>query len=165
MCEIFEQVPEYATEWFSLVCSNTGECRLFDAYFKCMLPDDTQLQKLLELTKGDREAAEERQEDLLHLGVAILAAFTFIPLNVPYKAQVQKIKVSKYLSSKLLEPFNLTFTENWLVFLRHPTSCINVLKALYSLCMANPSMCLYISKKNVLMTAIYDILSDKVCSS
>lgn len=127
-----------------------------------MLPDDIQLQKLIEITKGDKEAAEERQEDLLHLGVAILAAFTYVPLNVSFKAQVQKIKVSRFLSKKLLEPSNLTFTKNWLVFLRHPTSCINVLKALYSLCMSNQNMCLYIAKQNAQISAIYDILSEKI---
>lgn len=162
MCEIFEQMPEYGNEWFSLVCSATNDTHLFDSYFKCMLPDETQLQKLIELTKGDRDLAEERQEDLLHLGVAILAAFTYVPLNVSSKAQALKYKVSKFLASKLLEPSNLTFTENWLVFLRHPTSCINVLKALYSTCMSSSSMCLFLSKSITHMTALYDILSDKI---
>ena len=87
-----------------------------------MLPDENQLKKLIEITKGDREIAEERQEDLLHLGVAILAAFTYVPLNVSPQSQIQKIRVSKVVSAKLLELNNLTFTENWLIFLRHPTS-------------------------------------------
>jgi fused len=162
LCEIFEQIPEYGTDWFSLVCTTTNETNLFDAYFKCMLPDETQLQKLIELTKGDRDLAEERQEDLLHLGVAILAAFTYIPLNITIKAQALKFKVSKFLAAKLLEISNLTFTENWLVFLRHPTSCINVLKALYSTCMSSSNMCLFLSKSNTHMNALYDILSEKI---
>ena len=142
----------------------TSEIHLFDSYFQCMLPDETQLQKLMELTKGDRDLAEERQEDLLHLGVAILAAFTYVPLNLSSAAQAQKYKVSKYLSSKLLEASNQTFTENWLIFLRHPTSCINVLKALYSMCMSNPAMCLFVSKRASHMSALYDILAEKVSS-
>ena len=162
LCEIFEQIPEYGSEWFSLVCSTTNETNLFDAYFRCMLPDEMQLQKLIELTKGDRDLAEERQEDLLHLGVAILAAFTYIPLNVTFKAQALKFRVSKFLAGKLLETTNLTFTENWLVFLRHPTSCINVLKALYSTCMSSSNMCLYLSKSNIHMNGLYDILSEKI---
>ena len=162
LCEIFEQMPEYGHEWFSLVCSATNDTHLFDSYFKCMLPDETQLQKLIELTKGDRDLAEERQEDLLHLGVAILAAFTYVPLNVTFKAQSLKYKVSKFLAEKLLETSNLTFTENWLVFLRHPTSCINVLKALYSTCMSSSSMCLFLSKSTAHMNALSDILSEKI---
>lgn len=126
-----------------------------------MLPDENQLKKLTELT-GDRALAEERQEDMLHLGVAILAAFTYVPLNVSQQAQSHKLKVSKYLSQKLLEASNITFTENWLIFLRHPTSSINVLKALYSLCMSNSSMCLYIAKSESHMSAICDILSEKI---
>lgn len=130
-----------------------------------MLPDESQLKTLMTLTKGDRNLAEEIQEDFLHLGVAILAAFTYVPLNVSIKIQAQKARVSKYLSGKLLEPANLKFTENWLVFLRHPTSSINVLKALYSICMASPQFCVYISKKETHMNALYEILSEKVTYS
>lgn len=153
-------MPEHGIEWFDHVCSS--ECTIFDAYFKCMLPDENQLRKLIELTKGDREIAEERQEDLLHLGVAILAAFTYVPLNVSLQAQAQKIRVSRLVGAKLLESNNLTFTENWLIFLRHPTSSVNVLKALYSLCMASPSMCLYLAKSEIHMNALCDILSEKI---
>jgi hypothetical protein len=160
LCEIFEQVPEYGNEWFNYLCSN--ECSLFEAYFKCMLPDENQLKKLIDLTSGDRDIAEERQEDMLHLGVAILAAFTYVPLNVTNEAQAFKLKVSKFLSNKLLEVTNLTFTENWLIFLRHPTSSVNVLKALYSLCMSNSSVCLYLAKNENHMNALYDILSEKI---
>ena len=160
LCEIFEHVPEYSVEWFNYLCSS--ECTIFDAYFRCILPDENQLKKLIEITKGDREIAEERQEDLLHLGVAILAAFTYVPLNVSPQSQIQKIRVSKVVSAKLLELNNLTFTENWLIFLRHPTSSVNVLKALYSLCMANPSMCLYLAKSEMHMSALCDILSEKI---
>ena len=84
-------MPEYGTEWFNYACSN--ECGLFNAYFKCMIPDDSQLQKLIELTKGDRTMAEERQEDILHLGVAILAAFTYLPIHIPEEAEEFKFKV------------------------------------------------------------------------
>lgn len=127
-----------------------------------MLPDEKQLKKLTELLNGDRSLAEERQEDLLHLGVAILAAFTYVPLNVSLKSQNQKFKVSKFISQKLLESNNLNFTENWLVFLRHPTSSINVLKSLYSLCMANPNICLYLSKNVAHLNTLCDIITDKV---
>ena len=91
LCETFEQMPEYGSEWFNYACSN--ECALFNAYFKCMIPDDLQLQKLIELTKGDRTLAEERQEDILHLGVAILAAFTYLPIHIPEEAEEFKFKV------------------------------------------------------------------------
>jgi hypothetical protein len=59
-----------------------------------MLPDETQLQKLTELTQGDRTLAEERQEDILHLGVAILAAFTYLPIHIPEEAEEFKFKVN-----------------------------------------------------------------------
>lgn len=91
LCENFEQLPEYGAEWFNFACSN--ECQLFNAYFKCMLPDDVQLQKLTELMDNDRLMAEERQEDILHLGVAILAAFTYLPLHVPTESEALKSKV------------------------------------------------------------------------
>lgn len=131
-----------------------------------MQPDEAQMLKLIEAAaQGDRNLAEEMQEDFLHLGVAILAAFTYVPLNVSIKTQAQKHKVSKYLSAKLLEPVNLKFTENWLVFLRHPTSCINVLKGLYSMCMVNANICLFVSKRTILMEALLDILAEKVQKS
>lgn len=94
LCETFEQLPEYGCEWFNYACSS--ECNLFNAYFKCMLPDEAQLQKLIEATKCDRTAAEERQEDILHLGVAILAAFTYLPLHVPEEAEEFKYKVEEH---------------------------------------------------------------------
>ena len=162
MCEIFEQAANNAHDLFSLIRSTKTECRLLDAYFQCMLPDEQQLHKLVELTGGDRAAAEERQEDVLHLGVAILAAFTYVPLGVTSRAQAQKHRISQFVASKLLDASNLTFTENWLVFLRHPTSCINVIKALYGLCMASPQMCLYLAKSEAHMNAIYDILSEQI---
>ncbi len=140
---------------------------------------------MIDLTKCDRIVAEERQEDILHLGVAILAAFTFVPIHVPDKAEIFKyrvrpghysysrlfaliprfylnLKMSSFLAKKLLENSNSTFTENWLVFLRHPTSCNNVLKALYSFCVANVDMCMLISKNPCHMNALYDILAGKV---
>lgn len=159
LCEIFEQMPEYSTDWFNYVCSS--ECKIFEAYFKCMLPDENQLKKLTELTNGDHEVAEERQEDILHLGVAVLAAFTYVPLNVSHKAQIHKMSVSKHISEKLLEALNSAFTENWLLFLRHPNSSINVLKALYSMCMANPNICMYLAKNDLHINALCDILSEK----
>ena len=164
MCEIFEQTPEYGDEWFSSICGSKGssECKIMDAYIKSMLPDETQLQKLIELTKGDRNEAEERQEDLLHLGVAILAALTYVPLNVSPKSQIQKYKMSKFISKKIIDPSNIVFIENWLLFLRHPTSCINVLKALYCLCLANPNICLYLSRNPHHMNSLYDIIFEKV---
>jgi hypothetical protein len=159
LCEIFEQAPNYASEFFSLVIRPDNH--LFNSYIKCMVPEEAQLLKLIELTKGDRILAEERQEDLLHLGVAILAAFTFVPLNCSPRSAVQKYKVSKYLAAKLLDHANMRFTENWLIFLKHSTSCINVLKAVYSLCLASQPICLYLAKNQIAMNAIYDILSDK----
>lgn len=164
MCEIFEQLPEYSSEWYLMSCDSTSvsDFDLFQAYFKCMLPDENQLKNLIDLTKGDRNLAEEIQEDFLHLGVAVLAAFTFVPLNVSDKLQTQKSKVSKHISVKLLDTANLGFTENWLTFLKHPTSSINVLKALYSLCMANSNMCAYIAKNQTHLNALCEIFSEKV---
>jgi hypothetical protein len=127
-----------------------------------MLPSERQLAKLIELAKGDQQVAEERQEDLLHLGVALLAAFTYVPLNVSSKSQVQKFKVSLHLAEKFLLPGNHEFAENWLSFLRHPTSSINVLKSLYSMCMASSNMCLYLSKNVEHLSTLSDIVTDKV---
>ncbi len=84
-------MPEYGTDWFTFASSN--ECTLFGTYFKIMLPDDNQVKKMIEFTKCDRAVAEERQEDILHLGVAILAAFTYVPIHVPDKAEVFKYRV------------------------------------------------------------------------
>jgi hypothetical protein len=127
-----------------------------------MIPDESQLKKLTELTKGDSTIAEERQEDLLHLGIATLAAFSYVPLHASSKSQTQKFKLSKYLSQRLIEPENIKFTENWLLFLRHPTSSINVLKSLYSFCMADLNMCIYLSKNLMHMNTICDIITEKV---
>ena len=127
-----------------------------------MNQDDAQLKKLIEFANGDTNLAQEIQEDFVHLGIAILAALTYVPLNVTNKTQIQKLKVSKFIAGKLIEPYNLGFTENWLLFLKHPNSCINVLKAVYSLCTASPQMCLFISKKSSIMNLrqlILDIIS------
>jgi hypothetical protein len=61
----------------------------------------------------------------------------------------------------LLEGANINFTDNWLVFLRHPTSCNNVIKALYSLCMASVDICAFVSKNPSHMEAIYNIMAGK----
>ncbi|CAF0816845.1 unnamed protein product, partial [Brachionus calyciflorus] len=160
LCEIMEQHPNEANDWYGYVCSS--ESTLFDAYIKCMFQDESQLKQIIDFTNGDRKLAEEVQDEFIQLCVAILAAFTYVPLNVSNKTQIQKLKVSKYLANKLMEPYSLNFTDNWLVFLRHPTSCINVLKALYSMCSASPQMCLFVSKKGSIMNTLFDILSEKV---
>lgn len=160
LCEILEQHPDEANDWYGYICS--PDSTLFDSYIKCMSQDESQLKKLIEFANGDTNLAQELQEDFVHLGIAILAALTYVPLNVTNKTQIQKLKVSKYISGKLIEPYNLSFTENWLVFLRHPSSCINVLKALYSLCTASPQMCLFASKRSSLMNSLFDILSEKI---
>lgn len=164
MCEIFEQLPAFSTEWYSLACNEASSenADFFQAYFKCMQPDDLQMKSLLELTQGDRKLADDLQEDFLHLGVAILAAFTFVPLNVGERIQVQKSRVSKHVAAKLLHPSNLNFTHNWLVFLRHPSSSINVLKALYSLCLVSPNMCSFVAKSETHFNALAEIFTEKV---
>lgn len=174
MCEIFEQLPTYASEWYTLVCNNEGAHQppasaihdnsvdFFQAYFKCMLPDDLQMKALLEFAQGDRKLADEMQEDFLHLGVAILAAFTFVPLNVSERVQAQKSRVSKHVAAKILQPANMSFTHNWLVFLRHPTSSINVLKALYSLCLVSPNVCAFVAKSENHFNSLCEIFSQKV---
>jgi hypothetical protein len=166
LCEIYEQVPDYATEWYSLVCSQ-NEKNLFDSYFKCMLnimDIKTNLNNdLIEMANGDENLANEIREDFIHLGIAIMAAFTYIPVNCAQKTQAQKLSVCKYVSAKLLDAKNMKFTETWLSFgMRHPTSCINVLKALYALCLSSSEMCLLLSKRSDELSALYDILSDKV---
>lgn len=70
--------------------------------------------------------------------------------------------MSLFLSKKLLDNSNVTFTNNWLVFLRHPTSCANVMKALYSICAVSVDMCMFLSKHVAHLEAIYDIISEKV---
>jgi hypothetical protein len=127
-----------------------------------MIRDDFQLKKLIEMNNDDVNTAEERHQEIVHLGFAVLAAFTFVPLNLSAKSSSQKYEISKYLSEKLLDPSNRQFIESWLSFLKHPTSCINVLKAVYSLCLASPSVCLYLAKSSVQMNAIYEILAEKV---
>ncbi len=127
-------------------------------------PSPAQLAQLTTLADNDPAAAQERQEDLLHLGVALLAALTFVPLGVSQAAQASKVTVSTRLAQKLLEPAHSSFTEAWLAYLRHPTSSVNVLKSLYSLCMASPHMCLYVSRNLSHLSSLCDIVTDK-CQS
>ncbi|RNA34061.1 Serine threonine- kinase 36 [Brachionus plicatilis] len=159
LCEILEQHPDDGNDWYGHVCSL--ESNLFDAFFKCMQQDEAELKKLIDFT-GNRNAAQDIQEDFFHLGVAILAAFTYVPLNVSNKTQIQKLKVSKFLANKIMDLLNSSFAEKWLGFLRHPGSCINVLKAVYSLCMASPKMCIFISKNSTAINSLFDILSEKI---
>lgn len=165
MCEIFEQLPfQYTADWYALVCNETPAdgVDFFQTYFKCMLPDDVQMKSLLQVTGGDRKLADEMQEDFLHLGVAILAAFTFVPMNVSDKVPTLKSRVSRLVAGKILQPANASFTHNWLVLLRHPLSSINVLKALYSLCMASPAMCAFVAKSENHFGALCEIFCEKV---
>ena len=127
--------------------------------------DNDELKNLIVQTNGDKDLAEEIQEDFFHLGIAMLAAFTFVPINVSKKTQTQKEKISKIIANKLLEQCNLTFAENWLKFLKHPTSCINVLKALYHLCMSSVKICLFVSKNKATVNTLIDILSENVIYS
>lgn len=159
MCEILEQHPDDGKDWYGHVCSE--ESNLFDAFFKCFHQDEQELQKLIDFA-GNRNAAQEIQEDFFHLAIAILAAFTYVPLNVSNKTQIQKLKVSKFLANKLMDMLNTSFTEKWLSFLKHPGSCINVLKAVYSLCMASPKMCVFLTKNNTVMNYLFDVLSEKI---
>lgn len=154
-----EQHPDDGNVWYGHVCSQ--ESNFFDAFFKCMHQDDADLKKLIDFS-GNRSAAQEIQEDFFHLGVAILAAFTYVPLNVSNKTQIQKLKVSKFIANKLMDLLNSNFTEKWLSFLRHPGSCINVLKAIYSLCIASPKMCIFITKNSSAMNSLFDVLSEKI---
>ncbi len=127
-------------------------------------PTPTQLAQLTALTNNDPATAQERQEDLVHLGIALLAALTFVPLGVSQLAQDSKVSISNRLAQRLLEPAQSSFTEAWLGYLRHPTSSVNVLKSLYSLCMASPFMCLHISRNLTHLTSLFDIITDK-CQS
>lgn len=97
----------------------------------------------------------------MHLGVALLAAFTFVPLGVTLEAQAHKVRVSRHLAGRLLQPHHSSFTVDWLTFLRHPTSAVNVLKSLYSMCMASGDMCLHVSRDLAHLSALCDLATDK----
>jgi hypothetical protein len=109
------------------------------------------------------ELDQGNDEDFLNVGVALLAAFTYIPISMPPKSINLKYKVGKLLADNLLEKTNLKFTEKWLLLLRHPTSCINVVKALYSLCISSTEMCKFIANRSAEIDKLLDILQEKVC--
>jgi hypothetical protein len=102
----------------------------------------------------------ERRDDLLHLGVALLAAFTYVPLSLGLKSLAQKFQTSMRISTRLVA--NVSFMRLWLAYLAHPSSCINVLKALYSMCMCSREVCLCIAANKEAVNALCDILSEKV---
>lgn len=148
MCEVFEQAPDFSDDWFNAVCGSDETNSLFGAFF--------QHTKLTATEEG------QEGEDYAHLGTALLAAFNYVPVGAPKKLKAQKQSVSRNLSAKLLEPGNAAFIDNWLALLRHPTSCINVLKAMYPMCMSSPAMCAFIARREQDMTNLFDLLSEKV---
>jgi hypothetical protein len=102
----------------------------------------------------------EKRDDLLHLGVALLAAFSYVPLVLGFKSLAQKFQTSMHISTRLVA--NQSFMPFWLSYLRHPSSCINVLKAMYSMCMCSREVCSYIASSKDTIIGLCDILSEKV---
>lgn len=73
------------------------------------------------------EEASNRLFDTVDLAVACLAALTYVPLDVTNQATLLgKAKVAEALGSILCKM--KAAAEDYLLFLRHPTTCVNVLK-------------------------------------
>jgi hypothetical protein len=160
---VYELHADYSDKWFAYFSNSSDHNSLLDAFFAMV--NNKNIISAIEPTKeGSMADEDEAEQDFFHLCVAVLAALTYVPCYLSKKSYAQKCSVARVVCEKLLENTYSTFTEKWFLYLRHPTSCINSIKTVYSLCMASARMCEFIASQSGLMELLLDILSGKVAN-
>ncbi|KAF6036508.1 STK36 [Bugula neritina] len=139
----------------------TNYHHILKSLLRCCHRDDTFI-KSFQAEKGvTEEEASNRLFDTVDLAVACIAALTYLPLDVKNPATISgKSKVAEALGTIISKKRELS--ADYLLFLRHPTTCVNVLKALYMTTQNSLSFCEYFGNEEDHIQSLFTILTGAV---
>ncbi|XP_067934928.1 serine/threonine-protein kinase 36-like [Watersipora subatra] len=160
LCEMMDKNITTLPEKF-LVGIATDYSHILLSLIKCCHRDDTFI-KSFQAEKGvTEEEASNRLFDTVDLAVACIAALTYLPLDVKNPATVKgKSKVAEVLGTIICKKKSLA--EDYLLFLRHPTTCVNILKALYNTAQNCVPFCEFFGKEETHVQSLFTILTGAV---
>ncbi|XP_052801977.1 serine/threonine-protein kinase 36-like isoform X1 [Mya arenaria] len=167
-CEAMERDKlGLADQYFTLL--STKHTAALDALMTATLPDVAVLQKLTELAEGNEDLAVERHESLTQLALSCLSTMLNIPLEMDAGAngrrkqpQDYEFRIAHYLGDKMASKGNEKLTDDFLLLLRHPPQCSNMLKVVYACCQVSTTFCSYISNQQQHMESLLGVLMGKV---
>ncbi|XP_052245877.1 serine/threonine-protein kinase 36-like isoform X2 [Dreissena polymorpha] len=167
-CEAMERDKlKLADQYFTMLsCKHTAA---LDALMAATLPDTAILYKLTELAEGNEELAVDRHENMTHLSLSCLATMLNIPLEMDNGANGRRkrrheygLRIAHYLGDKMASKGHEKLTDDFLIILRHPPQCSNMLKVVYACCQVSTTFCSYISNQQQHMESLLGVLMGKV---
>ncbi|KAL4223174.1 Serine/threonine-protein kinase 36 [Mactra antiquata] len=159
-CEAMERDKmKLADQYFMLISSKYMSA--LDSLMSATLPDTAVLLKLTELAEGNEELAVDRHENLTQLSLTCLATMLNIPLEMNVGADGRR-KIAHYLGDKMASKGGEKLTDDFLILLRHPPQCSNMLKVIYACCQVSTTFCSYISNQQQHMESLLGVLMGKV---
>ncbi|XP_053375553.1 serine/threonine-protein kinase 36-like isoform X2 [Mercenaria mercenaria] len=159
-CEAMERDKmKLADQYFMMLA--TKHTAALDSLMAATLPDTTVLHKLTELAEGNEELAVDRHENLTQLSLSCLATMLNIPLEMDTGADGRR-KIAHYLGDKMASKGNEKLTDDFLILIRHPPQCTNMLKVIYACCQVSTTFCSYISNQQQHMESLLGVLMGKV---
>lgn len=146
--------------------TNDGQT-LFKSLLDCTRRDDTVASRYHTATVAVAASEDEAAEQLfetIDITVAVLAALTYLPLEVGDGESLirGKREVAAALGVEMLKPDVTPQTDEYLLLLRDPHTCVNVLKAMYNVSQMSPEFCLFAASRDVHMESLLGILQGGV---
>ncbi|KAK6192112.1 hypothetical protein SNE40_003650 [Patella caerulea] len=132
-----------------------------DTLLSCTQPDSSSIKRLAELVEGNMEMAEDRFGRLMEMAVSCICSLVALPLKGKLGLEGKR-KIALFLGDKLASGEIKDTANNFLMLLRHPPNCNNVLKIIYSCCQVSGKLCTYISSTPQHMESLIGILMGQV---
>ncbi|KAK3576136.1 hypothetical protein CHS0354_043102 [Potamilus streckersoni] len=159
-CEAMERDKQnIASQYFSQIAMR--QTATIDALLTGTHVDPTMLKQQLDKTEGNEDAAIDRLDNMLHLCLTTLGVMVNIPLEAAAMFDGRR-KIAHYMGEKMATKGCEQVTDEFLLLIRHPAHCNNVLKVLYSCCQVSTTFCAYISNQAKHMESLLGILMGQV---
>ncbi|XP_059141268.1 serine/threonine-protein kinase 36-like [Physella acuta] len=131
-----------------------------DSIFILTRGDPGVLNRLTELAEGNVQMAAERMEQIILQAISCLASLTFVSQDAVVNKDGKK-RVAEYLAEKISKNSN-DIGHEFLLLMRHPLHCSNVLRVVYSCCQASAEFCHFLDKNSEHVDSLIGIIMGKV---
>ncbi|ESO97940.1 hypothetical protein LOTGIDRAFT_153051 [Lottia gigantea] len=132
-----------------------------ETLLQCTQSDPLVVKRLSELVEGDMNKANDRFNHMIEMAIGCLTAMVALPMNGDHGLEGKR-KVALFLGDKLATEEIADTANNFIILLRHPPNCNNILKIIYACCQVSKNLCLFISNTPQHMESLLGILMGQV---
>ncbi|KAH9525670.1 Serine/threonine-protein kinase 36 [Bulinus truncatus] len=145
-------------KYFSTLTTKHKES--LDAILLSIKGNPAVLKQLTDAADGNIQVASERMEQLIHQAVASLVSVVYVTQELDAKKTGKK-KVADYLADKIIRDSD-NIGHEFLLLLRHPLHCCDILKIVYSCVQASPELCQLMDKHPEHVESLLSIIIGKM---